>query len=191
MLDEPRHRQASGVQTLAGQSLVARRRGRRRRVPRQAERLGHARRDQGRTIADREQAVDRSDLPGIEQRRRRGCVIVKADRHGAVAPGILEHRAAIGRQAPDRCRGAPPLPRTSVSGNRWWWRRAERVARWPPARQTSVSCSGFGSAQQYHGSSRCGTARPTRAASGCWPRPAGMLVGQRAGSPSTRRDGRR
>ena len=60
------------------------------------EPLGDARGDHRRPIADRDDAVDRRRPGGVDDRLDRRVFVVKPDRNRPVAPGIVEHVAAIG-----------------------------------------------------------------------------------------------
>ena len=67
-----------------------------RRMAREPERFEHARADHGRTIADHEDAVERTGGTRAEDGVHRRVGIVESNRHGGVAPRIVERAAAIG-----------------------------------------------------------------------------------------------
>ena len=120
-VEEPGHRQAGGSQAAARQPLV-RARGRRvRRIARKAERPRRARREDDRTIADGKHAVDRPRARRVHDRLQRRVFLVKAHRHGGVAPRVVEAMTAIGGEDQVDPRSLGGIHQTSGAGSRSSW----------------------------------------------------------------------
>ncbi len=94
--DEPRDRQPRVAQTFTRLLLVARDHRGAGRVASQTQPLGDARGNHRRTVADRDQAIERRRPGGVDDRLDRRVFVVKSDRDRAVPPGIVEHVTAIG-----------------------------------------------------------------------------------------------
>src|SRR5437762_14085519 len=94
--DEPRDVQAGVAEALAREQLVARDRGRRRLMPRQAESFGDARGNYRRPVADDHNPGDRSSLRRLENCVSRRVFVIKPDRNRAVLPRILDQVTPIG-----------------------------------------------------------------------------------------------
>ena len=93
---KPGSGQAGIAQPLTGQSLAARDRDRRERVPGQVEHLARGRRDDARPIPHGEHAVDRLLDRGPRDGLDRRALMVEPDRQRRVLPRIVQDVAAIG-----------------------------------------------------------------------------------------------
>ena len=181
---KPRHRQTGVAKPLARALLVARDRRGLGGWPGSPSASRDARGDHRRPVADREDAVERRARAAATIAADRAVFVVEPDRNRLVPPRILEHVAPIGRE---HQLDAEPLGRLAerarlISGRRRQEENARHLStsqaafstdapqHWHPsiqhpaprtqhrARQIIRISSGFGSAQQYHGSFRYGTA---------------------------------
>jgi hypothetical protein len=142
-------RQTSRLEALAGVLLVPGGRRRLYRMTREPERFTDPGGNYGRAIADNNDASKRMG-PSLLQNVGDGRLfIMKPDRNRLVAPGILNHVAAIGgeHQLHAKTLGSLTKRPRLVPGCRSQKENS----------QISLISSGFGSAQQYHGSSKNGT----------------------------------
>src|SRR5262245_9374289 len=90
--------QTGSPHALARAQFVGRGRRSLRRMPRNAQRLRRTGGDDRRPIADNEEAVERAIGGGRENGGDRRVLVIKADRDGAVLPGVVNQVAAIGRK---------------------------------------------------------------------------------------------
>ena len=67
-------------------------------MPTQSQRLRGSGRKDDRTVADRDNTVERARLRGLDDRLERGIFLMKANRYRIVAPRIIELMTTICRE---------------------------------------------------------------------------------------------
>jgi hypothetical protein len=113
--NEPGYGQAGIAETFARAQLVSGRGRAFNGMPRQPEVPGDAGCDDGRPVANHDQAVERPDGGRLEDGGHRGVLVVEADRNRLVLPRILNQVTPIRREDE-----FGPEPRAASPNARVW-----------------------------------------------------------------------